>query len=182
MLNGLLKKMGIDPDAKKEEVDMSVQDKAPAVELANYETVVAELATLQGQMTEAQATIETMAAQHADVLAQLEAANAALAQSETAQAALAAKAKEDMNTARLAKLSGIVGDAKAQAVMATMADASEEMFETVVGAMAASYTAEAESPLFKEAGLDAAPAPVVEKDAVQRLADNLAAQFKTVTK
>lgn len=179
MLNGMLKKLGVLPDVNKEDVDMSVQEKAATVELANHESVVAELATLQGQFAEAQASIETMTAQYTDVMAQLEAANAALAQSETAQAALAAKAKEDLQTARLAKLSGIVGDAKANAVMATMADASEEMFETVVGAMAASYSAEAESPLFNEAGLDAAPAAVVEKDAVQRLADNLAAQFKT---
>lgn len=140
----------------------------------------AELAELQASFAQVSETLASKETQLADVLAQLEAAKAALAQSETAQAALVAKAKEDLNTARLAKLAGIVGDAKAQAVMTTMADASEEMFETVVGAMAASYAAEAESPLFKEAGLDAAPAPVVEKDAVQRLADNLAATFKTV--
>lgn len=140
----------------------------------------AELTELQASFAQLGETLAGKEAELVNVVAQLEAANAALAQSETAQAALAAKAKEDLQTARLAKLSGIVGDAKAQAVMATMVDASEEMFETVVGAMAASYSAEEESPLFNEAGLDAAPAAVVEKDAVQRLADNLAAQFKTV--
>lgn len=180
MLNGLLKKLGIDPDVKKEEVDMSVQEKAPTVELANQEAVVTELAALQSQMTEAQATIEALTSQHADVLAQLEAAQAALAQSEDAKALLVAKAQEEMQTARLAKLAAIVGDTKAEAVMAKMGDATEEMFETVIDAMAASYSAEADSPLFQEAGLDAAPAAPVEKDTTTRLAENLAAQFKNV--
>lgn len=172
MLNGLMKKLGISPDVD-EEVNMSVEEKAPTVELANHESVVAELAALKTDFEAAQATVESFKAQ-------LEAAQAALAAVEADKAEMAAKAQEKLQADRFSKLQAIVGDEKAEAVMAKLANADDVTFDTVMDAMAASYAAEADSTLFVEAGLDAQPAPVAEKDAVQRLADNIAAQFKTV--
>lgn len=172
MLNGLLKKAGILPNDKKE-VDMSVEDKAPTVELAQHEAMVAEFTALQGQMADVLATVESMKTE-------LEAAVAAKAAVEAQLAEIEAAAKTELQAERTAKLVALAGEEKAAAVMATMSDASNETFEAVMGAMAASYAAEEKSDLFVEKGLDTKPAPVAEKDVATRLAENIATQLKTV--
>lgn len=172
MLNSLLKKLGIDPDVKKEEVDMSVENIAVQVDLANHEAVVAELATLKEGFEAAQAAVESFKTQLETITAVKEAIEAELAE-------VKAAAKTKMIAERTAKLSALAGEEKATAVMATLAEASEETFEAVMGAMAASYAAEEKSELFTEKGLDAKPAPVAAKDVVTRLAENIAAQTKT---
>lgn len=172
MLKGLMKKAGLLPEDKKEEVDMSVDNVTVQVDLANHEAVVAELATLKEGFEAAQAAVESFKAQ-------LEVAQSALAAVEAEKAEMVAQAKEKMFAERFSKMQAIVGDEKATAAMAKLGDADEDTFETVMSVMAASYAAEEKTELFVEKGLDAKPAPVAAKDVVTRLAENIAAQTKT---
>lgn len=124
--------------------------------------VQSQLSDITAKYEEAQAQLSSIEAEKADMIVSAEAA------------AIAAKAK--VLATRQEKLAAIMGDIEAPKVAAVLADLPNETFETILGSYAASYKAEAESPLFKEAGISAEAAPV-EQDAVQKLAASLAAKF-----
>lgn len=164
MLNAVMKKLGISPDVQKEEVDMSTQDRVAVVELAQHEAIVAQLADVQ-------ASVQSLTEQ-------LQAAQTALAAAEAYNAEMAAQAQAKVQADRIAKVQAILGTDKAATAMATMENFDEATFDQVLGMMATTYEAESKSALFSEAGVAAEAAAPEEKDAVQRLADNIAAQFK----
>jgi aspartyl/asparaginyl-tRNA synthetase len=165
MLNGLKKKLGIVSDNNQEEkVEMT-------------ETNQAEMSVITAELTELKATFAQVSATLADTQAQLEAATTALASVAAEKEAVEAAAKQAKMDARMTKLVSAVGDERAVALMAATEQLDDAAFDAVATAVTVNMDKEAESEMFSEAGVDAQAAPVVEKDAVSRLAENIAAQF-----
>jgi hypothetical protein len=156
-----------------EEVPMTEQDKAT---FAAAETKAAELTVA---LETAATTLAAKEAAFAALTTQYDIATAALAQSAEAQAALIANAKAAVMTARTEKLSAIMGDVQGPKTAASLESLDDAAFAVVLSSYAANFAAEARSAMFVEKGVAAEAAPVVEEDAVSRLAASLAAQFKT---
>lgn len=125
----------------------------------------------------AQASLADVQTKYAELSAQLEEAQAALAAIEAEKAEMVAQAAAKVQATRQEKLEAIMGTEKAPGVAAALENLDDATFETVLGTYAASYDAEAKSPMFSEAGVSAEVAPT-EQDSVAKLAAALAAQFK----
>lgn len=149
----------------QKEVEMTVEEKATADAMA---------AQLKAQAADIEALTEMLG----ELSTKFAAANEALLTAEKSKADLVADVAAKKLAARKEKVVAIAGTEKAEAFMANAESFSDEQFEAVVGLMAASFEAEAKSPMFNEKGV-AAEAPAVEVDAVKRLADKIAAQFKS---
>lgn len=106
-----------------------------------------------------QSSLEAMQAQLADVTEKYNAVQEALAASEEAKKLLAEQAKQTRLEARTKAIKEAVGTSKVDALLAATDNMDDEQFNTIVGAMAQSFDAEANSAMFKETGVDAeAPA------------------------
>ena len=174
MLDAIRKKFSKLAEANsQEEVMTTVTEQAPA---PADNTAVAEMAAQLASQSEQMTTLQ---AQFADISAKYEAAGAALAASAEAQATMVAQAAAKVQAARSEKLVAIMGDVKGPQTAASLSALNDEAFEVVLASYAANFEAEASSEMFSEKGVAAEAAPVVEEDAVSRLAANLAAQFKT---
>ncbi len=163
MLNGLKKKLGILPSDETKEVEMTTENLTVTVDMANHEAVVAQLA-------EAATAIESLTAQ-------LQAAQASLAQFEKEKAEAVAEAAKAKTDARLTKLQEVVGDAKAAELMVAFEGLDDKVFEAMAGALSKNMATEAESEPFVEKGVDAEVQTPVEADMVTRLAAKIKAEF-----
>lgn len=135
------------PEGKQqEEVTMTDQEKA-ALEAAEKQT--AELSAALATATE---TLAEKEAALAELATKFEAAQAALNASEAAQKELAAQAAAKRLEARTAAITAAVGTSKVEALLAATDGMADEQFNTIVSAMAASFDAEAKTPLFNEQG------------------------------
>lgn len=170
MLDALKKKLGIKPvtpeaseevettgtlpEQEKEET-MSVEDKAQ-VELAAHEAVVAELAALKTEMDSFKAAAEAMKAEYEEKL--------------SAYAEAEEKAKADALATKMAArrkaAEATMGTEKASAFMAATEHMDDATFESLCNVFTTNATAEAESEMFQEVGVetkaDAQPEPKVE--------------------
>lgn len=135
-----------DKTLSTEEVEMTEIEKAT---LAAAETKSAELTVALETATAAIAEKETA---FAALTAKFEAAQAALNASESAQKELATQAAAKRLEARTAAITAAVGTGKVEALLAATDSMADEQFNTIVSAMAASFDAEAQTPLFKEQG------------------------------
>lgn len=138
---------------------------------------------LAAQLTQAQATLATQSEELAaltkmvgELSAKFEQTNAALEASEATKAALVAEATAKRLATRKEAIVAAVGTSKADSLMAATESLDDTQFNAIVGAMAASFEAEAKSKMFTEAGV-AAEAVVAEVDPVEKLAAKVAAQF-----
>lgn len=173
MLKHLQKFFNGDKTLSQEEVPMTDQEKAA---LAAAELKTAELSAALEVIT---ASLSEKDAALASLTTKYEAATAALAQSADAQATLVANAKAKVLASRTASLSAIMGDVKGPQVAVSLESLDDSTFATVLNSYANSFEAESKSEMFVEKGVAAEAKPVVEEDAVQRLAAKLAAQFPT---
>jgi phage FluMu protein gp41 len=175
MIKELMKKFSKPAQATTEEVNQMTQATEQATASADNPAVAdmaAQLASQTAQMTELQVSLAALTEKYA-------AAEAALAASAEAQAALVAAAEAKVQAARTEKLVAIMGDVKGPQTAASLSALNDEAFEVVLASYAANYEAESKSEMFSEKGVAAEAAPVVEEDAVKRLAATFAAQFKT---
>ncbi len=154
-----------------EEVEMTVEQKATA------DAMAAQLKEAQTTLTSQAADLEALTDLVAELSSKFEAAQAALSASEQSKADLVADTFAKKMVARKEKVTAIAGTIKAEEFMTTAEAFSDEQFDAVVGLMAASFDAEAKSPMFNEKGV-AAEATPVEEDAVKRLAAKMAAAIQ----
>jgi len=157
-----------------QEVVTMVEPQEQAETLAVPNT--AEFSALVAQMASQTEAFSAVEAQLAELTTKYAEAQSQLSAIEADKAALQATAKAKVLATRQEKLEAIMGTTKAPGVAAALENLDDATFETVLGTYAASYEAEANSAMFKEAGVSAEVAPV-EQDAVQKLAASLAAQF-----
>lgn len=159
----------VDPSQKEVE-HMTDQEKAA---LKAAEDKSAELSTA---LETATASFAEQAEAFKELTTKYEAAQAALSASTEAQATLVAQAKAKVMAERTASLSAVMGDVKGPATAAKLESLDDAAFAVVLDSYAASFEAEAASPMFKEQGV-AAEAPAVEVDAVKQMAAKFAAEF-----
>lgn len=163
---------------KKDETEMT--DEKPVETLTvqiDASDVKAEVEKLQADFeafkSEANALIAQADAEKEELKKQIEAMQA---EKENMVAEAAAKKLQE----RKAKVEMAIGENdKASKLLAATENMTDEQFEAVVSALAGSMEAEAKSEMFQEVGVSAsADASKVGVDPVQKLAANLAAQFK----
>lgn len=133
------------------QVSLTAQVEAFAALNKQYEELTASYTELQAQLKEVETFKEKLVAD-------------------------AAKAKMD---ARQSKIVASVGTEKAPALLAATQGLDDAAFEAIVGAIGTSMETEASSPLFTETGVEAEAEAVAEVDPVKKLADSLAAKFKS---
>lgn len=147
----------------QEEVDkMTVEEKATADAMA---------AQLKAQAADIEALTEMLG----ELSTKFAAANEALLTAEKSKADLVADVAAKKLAARKEKVVAIAGTEKAEAFMANAESFSDEQFEAVVGLMAASFDAEAKSPMFNEKGVAAEAPAAEEEDLAKRMAARMAA-------
>lgn len=172
MIDALKRKLGITPapaqaETVKEEVTMDVKD----------DSVVAPAAAETVDVVELQASLVSATAELADAktkIAELTTLVEAAADFHAEQAKAALEAKLD---ARKAKVAAAVGSDKADALMAATASMEDGAFDAVMAAMATTQNSEAETPLFKEVGVEASADPT--KLASNATMDYLVSKYKT---
>lgn len=172
-LNAILK--FIKPaQATTKEVDSMTTEKDQAALVTDNTT--AELTAQLSTVTEAMTALQ---ANFADLSTKYDLATAALAASADAQAMFIAQAKAAVMASRSASLSAIMGDVQGPKTAASLESLNDAAFAVVLESYSANFEAESKSPMFQEKGVGADAAPVVEEDAVKRLAANIAAQLKS---
>lgn len=170
MLNKLFKRAA-SAASQKESSEMTTQETQPnmAVDGKTAE-MAAQLATATEGLAKMTANFADMEAKYKEVVEKLSAL-------ETEKASLEAKAKEVMMAARKEKLEAVLGTDKTPAVLASLENADDKTFETVLSAFSANRQAEANSEMFTEAGVSAEQ-EATEDDPVARLTARIAANFK----
>lgn len=139
----LAKLLGVEiPEAGAEAVAVQAQFDAYK---ETAEADKAQLAEALGIAVEANTALET---QVDELKAQVEALQAAQAESE-------AKAADAKLAQRRARIEAALGSERGEAVMAVTANLTDENFEVVVDAMRAAGDKEAQSPMFQEQGVEA---------------------------
>ncbi len=148
------------------EVDMVTAVKADAAELT---TLQASFESLTAQFAESQ-----------NKVAELTTALSAFAEQKAAADALVHAAKM---ASRKEKVVLAVGTVKADSLMAAMAEMSDATFDAVTAAMTTTATAEAQSPLFKEVGVDGSADPAkLAAEAENGVMQYLKAQYQPAAK
>ena len=133
--------------SEKGDIEMSESQKA------SFEATIAQLTA---SLAEANDNTTALKASFEEVKATNEKLQAALNASESAQKELAAQAKAKVVAERTSKLEGVIGSVQAKNMVASLETLDESAFNLVVESMAANFKKEADSPLFKEAGVDVA--------------------------
>lgn len=151
MLDALKKKLGVLPEQQKED---EMKDNQSAISAEQYEAAVAEAQTAQAELATLKASFDEQAAVMASMKEQLEAAQATLAANAEAQAKAEADAKQAKLDARMASLKAAVGDEKAAEVFEATKELNDTAFAAIRSAMETTAKAEAESPMFKEVGVE----------------------------
>lgn len=133
----------------QEDLQMNEEDKQT---LAAAETKTAELVAQLAIATETLEVTRTalaeLAAQHAEMKAAFDA-------SEEAKKTLATTLADKRMAARTAAITEAIGTSQLTTVLAATDTMSDEQFNTIVGAMAKSFEAEAKSAMFQEKGVAA---------------------------
>lgn len=151
MLDAIKKKLGVLPEQPKED-EMTKEELA--AQTANYEAAVAQAQAAQAELATLKASFEEQAAAMASMKEQLESAQATLAANQEAQAKAEAAAKQAKMDTRLATLKAAVGDEKAAEVMEATKELNDQAFAAICSAMETTAKAEANSPMFKEVGVE----------------------------
>lgn len=153
MIDALKRKLGLTPatapvaETEKEDVTMDVKETGDAA-LAAAETNAVEVAGLTASLATA---VAALADSHTKI-AELSALVAAATEFQAAQATAALATKQ---AARKLAVEVAVGTAKADALYAATASLEDAAFDAVMAAMATTATAEANTQLFNEVGVDA---------------------------
>ena len=146
---------------------LGIKESATDVDMAAFEDIKVQFSQLQEQFTAQGAELANLAAQAATFEAEKAALEAALSTAIEHSQKLAADVKEAAEKqlaakleARKAKLEATLGSEKVNAVFEATKELEDAAFNAVVTAMATSVEVEAQSELFKEAGVagDAEPA------------------------
>lgn len=124
-----------------------------AVEAAD--AMASELAELKANFAQVSETLAATQEQLVTATKALAEANAAVEAVAAAKAEAEAKALQEKMDARLTKLQGVVGDVKADALMAATKEMNDEAFNEVVAALQVNMDEEAQSSQFTETGVDA---------------------------
>lgn len=146
MLKGMMKKLGMSPDINEEETNMDVTEMA-STELAADDAIVAELSALKASFAEQTEQLQA-------ALAQVESFKEFAEMAAQAKAQAEADAKNVKLAARKATIEMNIGTDKADAMLAATENLDDDSFAAIMGVMETTAKAEAESPLFKEAGFD----------------------------
>ena len=151
------------------------QASTPAVDT----NMAAELKQAQDALTSQAADMQALTELVQELSTKFEQAQAALNASEAAKAALVAEAATKRLATRKEAIVAAVGTDKAETLMAATETLDDAQFNAVVGAMAASFEAEAKSKMFTEAGVSAeAKQPVdAETDTAKKLAAAIQAEL-----
>ena len=152
----------------KEEVNMTtnVADTVAKTDPADMATLLASFEAMTSQLAESQSKV-----------AELTTALSMFAEQKAAAEALAAAAKL---AARKEKVVMAVGTVKADALMAAMTEMSDGTFDAVLSAMATTVKAEANSPMFKEVGVEGSADPAkLEAEASNGTMQYLKSQYPT---
>lgn len=155
---------------------LGIKESATDVDMAAFEDIKVQFSQLQEQFTVQGAELANLAAQAATFEAEKAALEAALSTAiehsqkleadvkEAAEKQLAAKLE-----ARKAKLEATLGSEKVNAVFEATKELEDAAFNAVVTAMATSVEVEAQSELFKEAGVAGDAEPAKEMTAEERI-------------
>lgn len=135
-------------DHQEESPNMAEQELQASAAADKTVDLSAQLATATEALAAASNHITELTAKHDALVASLSAFEAEkLAAAEAAKATLLAS--------RGSKLEAILGSVKAPAALAKLSALDDATFEAVTSMMSETYEAEKESPMFKEAGVDA---------------------------
>lgn len=136
---------------------MEDQKEQPEMSVAELSEMVAKMALQTEAFAAMQEQMATLSAKYVE-------AQAALQASDDAQAMLVAAALLKRDEQRAIQMTATVGTIKAPKVLASLKDADDATFATVLEAMAASYEKEADSAMFKEVGVAAEAAVAVPEE------------------
>lgn len=164
MLDAIKKKLGMDQVVKEKEPEMTTENKQASAEMT------AQLAELTEKFSAKEAELSALLEKTASL-------EAALKEAQEFKAKAEAEAKAVKMAARKTAVEANLGTVKAAEFLAATEALDDKTFETLCSAMATSLKAEAESPLFKEVGVDAKTDVTVETDAAARLAAALKAEI-----
>lgn len=126
---------------------------ANSEQVTELNTQLSELSTKFAEAESVNLALTEQVAQLASQLSEAQAKVAELSSKLEADVATAAQAKLD---ARKAKLESTVGTVKAEEVFTALSSLDDTQFNAVVSAMETNLQAEADSPTFKEQGVEAA--------------------------
>lgn len=147
-------------EQEKEVVNMTTETEATVNLSADNQ--IAELSASLLAATESlaanKASMDAMANVVAEMTKKLDITTTELSAIKAAKAALDADVKAKAEVSRKSKLEAAVGTDKAPALLESLKTLDDAAFDSVVGAMSASFAAEANSAAFKEVGV-AAEAP-----------------------
>ena len=164
MLDALKKKLGITPAKEVLETPAVVEAVAPestetltlVVDASAVETELSVMrAAMEAGITKMGAELATAVAALAEMTVNFEAAQAALNALTAEKAELAVKAEAAKFTARKEKVVLAIGTEKADGLMLATQGLDDASFDAVVSALAGSVDAEASKGLFAEVGVSA---------------------------
>ncbi len=142
-----------------EETKMGVEEQGAQAEMS-VANMAAELSALQASFASQSESFAALAQQLAD-------AQAALSAVEGAKAALEAEAKNKQLAARKQRVEMAIGTEKAPAMLSATEQLDDAQFEAIVSAMAMSFETEANSQMFKEAGVTAKAEAVADEESLE---------------
>ncbi len=168
MLDAIRKKFSKQPSGEKVEMTKTT---LPDMALET------QLAAALSQITNQQADFQALTEMVEELSAKFEASTKALAASELTKASLVAEASVKRLKARSEAITKAVGTSKLESLMTATENLADAQFEAIVSAMAASFDAEAKSPMFQEAGVGGETKVIVEQDSVTKLAAAITAKI-----
>lgn len=146
------------------------------------ELAKSELSALQLAFATKEKEMQLALAGVVDLQGKLASTNEIVAQFKAEKEAAELAAKELVVEARTTKLSALIGDEPAKALLASLEGLSDAQFSAVVASHEASAKVVNESALFSEVGTDAVVNTAVTPAMEDHLAKLIAEQFKTTTK
>lgn len=152
MLDAIKKKLGITPDVHEE--NMSVEKPEAQAELANVEAAAEQFATLQASFDAQAAQLSAALESVTTLTAALETAKASLEGFEAAAAEAVASAETVRMDARMANLKANLGDDQAPAMFEATKNLDDTAFAAICSAMGKTLSAEANSDLFTQVGVE----------------------------
>lgn len=122
---------------------------------ADMEALTSQLEASKLENSKLVQDMQELVTANTDLTAQLNSLKEQLSQLEAVKAEMVAKAEADKLSARKAKLVSLIGTTKADATFEATKSLDDGSFDAVCAALSVSLTAESNSPLFKEQGVDA---------------------------
>lgn len=138
----------------EKEVEMSVEKPEAQAELANVEAAAEQFATLQASFDTQAAQLAAALESVASLTASLETAKASLEGFEAAATQAVADAEAIRMDARLTTLKANLGDDQAPAIFEATKNLDDTAFAAICSAMGKTLSAEANSDLFTQVGVE----------------------------